>query len=148
MQSHSRSLVTGTTAADRRVVVAVNLANGDPTSSGQGVSVQLFDAVDVVARCTGGGGSFDVKVWWWYNASETWVYDDKIGAATVDPITGIVSYDGLVSVTTAGGAVSFPILNQPNGRSANAVYIEVDNFAGGAAVTAEIWLSGRSGVHR
>lgn len=131
MQSHARSLVTGTTAADRRAIAGLNAANGDPTASEQGISIQLFDAIDVVAQSVGGGASFDVQVWWYYNAADVWVYDDDIGT---------------VSVTTAGGIEVFPILNQPNSRAANAVYLEVSNFAGGG--TANVWLSGRGGVQR
>lgn len=131
MQSHARSLVNGTTANDRRVIAAAVAANSAPTASEQGISIQLFDAIDCVARCTGGGGSYDLRVWWYYNAADVWVFDDDLGT---------------VAVSTAGGIEVFPILNQPNSRAANAVYIEVLNFAGGGV--ANVWLSGRGGVQR
>lgn len=126
MLKHSRSLRSATDANGRRILAAVAAANGAPTADTPAIpSMGRFEAIDCVARCTGAGGSYDVHVWWWYETAQLWVYDTVLGAQ---------------AVTTAGGPVSRPIFNSPNYRTANGIYLELRNFAGGGV--ADVWLSG------
>jgi hypothetical protein len=123
---YARSLKSADSAADRRIIAAVNADNGAPTREDQAIPVGLFGAIDCVAKCTGAGGSYVVRVWWYYQPCDEWVLDDDIGG---------------VAVSTAGGNEQFPILNNANTRCATGVYLQVDTFAGGGV--ANCWLVGR-----
>ena len=130
MPGYARSLKKGDDANARRVVAAGTVANGAPTAGGQQmVALGLYSAIDVVAQCTGAGGSYDFRAWFYYADADKWVLDDSLG-------TG-----GAVSVSTAGGIEVEAILNSPNFRCATGVYVETTNFAGGGV--ANIWLIGR-----
>lgn len=126
MLNYARSIKAGDDPNGRRVIAAVNADNGAPTDSAQFISIGTNEAIDCVAKCTGAGGSYAVKVWWYYGDADEFVYDDDIGA---------------VAVSTVGGNEVFPILNRPNTRCASGVYLQVDTFAGGGV--ASCWLIGR-----
>lgn len=133
MPGHPRSLVSGDTAALRRVVAlgtaAVVAGNGAPsTSDQQMVARGRYAAIDLIAQCAGAASSYAINVWWWYEAAQLWVLDDTIGT---------------VAVTTAGGTVAFPLLNNPNNVTADGIYIRILNGVdGGGGVTADVWLQG------
>ena len=125
--SYPKSLVAGSTAAARRVIADAVAANGVPTTSADALNIFQFRSIDVVAKCTGGGGSYDFLVWWYYGVADEWVYDTWVGTT---------------SISTAGGVEGFPIaLGSIFSREADGVYLEVKNFAGGGS--ADLWLIGR-----
>lgn len=126
MLKSAQSLISGSTAASRRIVAGAVADNGAPTTGSQFTPIGHLDAIDLVASCAVGGGSFDVKVWWYYADADKIVYDDDLGA---------------VAVSTAGGAEVFAILGGASPRCASGVYVQTDNFAGGG--TASVWLIGR-----
>lgn len=122
MADHGRSLKPADTAALRRLVAGAVAGNGAPTTSDQQMCAAGINAdVDIVADCQ--AGTYDFKVWYWYDHAETWVQDLSIGTA------------GTVSVTTAGARA---VLNT---SAASGIYVEVGNFA--AAAAASVWAIGR-----
>lgn len=131
MPGYARSLQKGTSPALRAIVNAATVDNAVPvansTGSSQMLRVGTMVAIDIVAAAVGAGSTFDLNVWWWYEAAELWVLDSVIGTRTV---------------TAAGGPVALPILNSPRYQCADAFYVRVFNFAGVGA-TATIWAAGR-----
>lgn len=122
-QFNAKPLKDGSTPASRSVVTAAVAANGAPTTASQSMaSVGLYQTIDVVASCTGAGGSFTFTVWWLDSTSGLWISDATFNA---------------VPVSTAGGVVD--AVTNPYG--ATGIYVEVGNFAGGG--TANAWLTGR-----
>ena len=131
MPGYTRSLKKGDTAAARRVIAGATAVNNAPTVSGdQMVSIGRYTSIDLIARCTGNNGladgTYKFKVWWWYEAAEQWVLDATIGTVTM---------------TTTGGNVVRALLNSPNYRCANGLYVEVSDFANNG--TANVWIAGR-----
>ena len=130
MPGYARSLKSGepeNTTTSRAVIFEAAAANSAPTTSDkQMVGMGTFSAVDLVLQCTVGGGSFDAKVWWWYEAVGAWVLDTAIGT---------------VSMTTVIGTKRVAIVTPASVPCASGCYVEVLNFAGGGKASA--WLVGR-----
>lgn len=131
MPGNARSLkFPDSTVLVRRLVAGVNAANGTPTANATGddmmAGMGTYEAADIIASCTGAGGSYEIRIWWWYEVAELWVLDAVIGT---------------VAVSTAGGPVAFPLLNNPAYVCAKGFYVEVLTFAGGGV--ASVWAAGR-----
>ena len=92
MPGYARSLKSGepeNTTTSRAVIFEATAANSAPTTSDkQMVGMGTFSAVDLVLQCTVGGGSFDAKVWWWYEAVGAWVLDTAIGTVSMTTVIG------------------------------------------------------------
>lgn len=110
------------TAADARVVAAAVADNGVPAVNTTGTAVGMFGNFDLVATCTGAGGSFQFTLWWWYGPASTWVADANVTD---------------IPCTTATGPVGVVL----NHSASSAAYIQVHTFAGGGS--ADAWLIGR-----
>lgn len=127
MADKGTSVKPGTTVDARKLVDDAVAATPDPTTVANVMaSPGMFTEIDVICQSTGAGGSYQVRLWWWYDTCELWVLDDTVGT---------------VNVSTAGGIMAFPILNNPNLPTANGFHIQVQTFAGGA--TANVWAQGR-----
>ena len=131
MPGNARSMKAADTAALRRLIAGVAVANGVPTANATGddmmVGMGTFEAADIIANCTGAAASYEIRIWWWYEVAELWVLDAVIGT---------------VAVSTAGGPVAFPLLNNPAYVCAKGFYVEVLTFAGAAPV-ASVWAAAR-----
>lgn len=110
------------TTTDARVVASAVADNGAPTATTTGISAGMFSSLDLVANCTGGGGSYKVTLWWWYGPAGLWVADANVTN---------------IPCTTAAGPLA--VVLTPS--AASALYVQVHTFAGGA--TADCWLVGR-----
>lgn len=115
---------------DAPALDAVAAANGAPsnvstTPTIPHASMQSCDAVDLYAVAPLAGSYRVAAVWWRYPAPQRWVVDGNIPPVVVN----------------AGTDEAFPLLPANARPCADAVYIEVDTFVGGAL--ANVWLQGQ-----
>lgn len=121
----SKSLKSGETPTTSALFYDILAANGAPTVGADGVSLGMTARVDV-ALAESAGGTFDAKVWWWYNDANIWVEDLSIGTIPC-------------AASSTAGALTVP-------GAASRLYLEALNFAGGAS--ARGWAIGRGSIGR
>ena len=112
----TRSLKQGTTAAARARLNAATVANTNPPVGGTTVPHAAFGPLaqcDLMFEETA-GGTCDLEVFYFYEASGTYLRDDVIGTV---PVTA----------STTGGIVLNP-------SAADGIYVALSNFAAGASV--------------
>ena len=115
----------GTTPATSAAFYDILVANGVPSDPNDGVTIGMAARVDVILA-ESAGGTFDAKVWWWYDVAQVWVEDLAIGVVPC-------------AANSTAGSLTVP-------GAASRIYLEALNFAGGAS--ARGWLVARGTIGR
>lgn len=131
------SLVTGANAAARRVLAGISAVNNAPTTATQGVPTYSHSHVHCVFSIpTGAAGDLaSMRIWWFDEASQTWVRDTRVGTAP----------NYTIDLTQAGTVLPNPYWIVFETLGMTRLYLElasITNLSGLATVSA--WAAGSS----
>ena len=115
----------GQTAADRKALKSVKVANGAPNSNTPGLSTRCKQFVHVIVSLPDAGTSLEWRLWIWDGASESWCVLTSIGTS------------GIVAL----GAAYSPQRTVVDVCGSPYVYLELLTFAGTFTQGADVWLS-------
>jgi len=85
-----QSIASGATAALRRLVAGLTIANGAPSTIADGYDCSRWSAV-LLQFISTVGTSFDAKVWFWDDARAAWWFYGDFGTAGVKTVATAVN---------------------------------------------------------
>jgi hypothetical protein len=121
------TLVTGSTANARRLVVGVTAATATPTLATQGASVEAYRFIQVVVQLQDVGATCSWQLWLYDDASTKWCLDTRIGV------------NGTESM--AQSDADNPQINMIEVAGVSRAYVKISALAG-EATGCNAWISG------